>query len=444
MIGATVRIKDVLPRLRGDRLLSQGAVAFAIKIGAAGLSFLMFVALSRALGPEQFGIFGIAFSAATLLALIGSFGQRNLVLRFASVYIGQADKPRAFGVIRFGYIRVLTGNWLITVVLALMALILTEYRTILAATALLTITLALAEFQPHPQRAAGRIVLALLPRDILLRVAMIVLCLLIIFEQFPTLSAAQICSLMAGVLAILTLGQAFAEPYTNPARLIMEPAKSDDIQNWRRASWGFWGNSVVNAAGRNLAIVLLGLILTAEQSGAVFAALRTAMLLELALMAVNIVAAPKLAQSLAARNTDEAEALCRNVTVMVAVPTTLAFVIFLTAGPHILSLFRPDFSTAYPALILISLGYFFSALSGPTTQLMEMGGYERTYFRILAITTVVSLIALLPLAATFGMAGGAIAIAANLIAHNAWCIMFLRRELGVTPGLIPLGRVRPT
>lgn len=64
-------------------VLAQGAVAFVVKVLAALLSFLMFMAISRALPEAAFGEFGFAFSLVTMSALIGSFGQRSMILRFA-------------------------------------------------------------------------------------------------------------------------------------------------------------------------------------------------------------------------------------------------------------------------------------------------------------------------------------------------------------------------
>ena len=436
MAEATTYITRVFPRAHAHALLGKSAAAFGIKIAAAILSFAMFALFARALPQDQFGMFGFAFSAATILALGASMGQRNLVLRFASIYIGQGDRSRAFAVIRHGYMRVITGAWLAATTLALAALLLPEQRAILTAIAVLTVALALGEFQPNPQRAAGRVALALVPRDIVFRVLMITIAGLSVMGVLPMFSAVEIAGLMAGALLLLTAGQACVEPFTHPIRVMTEPGTTDDASQWKRAGWGLWGNSVLNAAGRNLSIVFVGFFLTAEQTGALFAALRTAMVLELALMAVNVAAAPSLAQTLATGDANKTQDLCRFVTVLVTVPTVFAFVLFWGAGPFILALFGPEYAQAHWVLVVISAGYLIRALAGPTGQIMEMGGYERAYFRIMLVTTSAALLALFPLTLLLGMMGAALAIALNLAALHIWCLVFIKRQTGLSPGLI--------
>lgn len=436
MTVAGTNIARVFPLAQSGALVGKSAVAFAIKFAAAILSFAMFALFARALPPDQFGVFGITFSAATILALGVSMGQRNLILRFASIYIGQGDRAHAYGVIRYGYFRVIMGAWLTAAAIALIAILLPEQRAMLTAIVVLTVALALGEFQPNVQRAAGRVALALVPRDIVLRVLMIGIAGFSLLGFLPPLSALGLAGLMAGTLLLLTLCQAFAEPFTHPIRIMTELSVSDDAPHWRRAGWALWANSVLNAAGRNLSIVFVGLILTAEQTGAMFAALRTAMVLELGLMAVNIAAAPVLAQTLAIGDMRKTQDLCRFIAILVSVPTVFAFVLFLIAGPYVLSIFGAEFAQAHWELVVISAGYLLRGLAGPTGQFMEMGGYERSYFRIMLITTLSALLALLPLSWLFGMIGASIAIAMNLAALHLWCLVFIWRQTGLSTGLI--------
>lgn len=432
----------VLRQIKTSSFATKSISAFVIKVGAAGLSFLMFVFLAQAMSQDDFGRFGFAFSLATILGVLGSFGQRNLVLRYASIYIRENERAAAYTVIRRGYGLVIAGSAFLAILLVLAAGLvpaLMDQRPLLLATSVLVVFLALAEFQPNPQRAAGRVWLALLPRDIILRLAMIALgCAAV--GGVVSIDAVDAILFMALVLALLVLGQGILLPYTNPLRLIQEGNEFKDLLKWRHTMWGMWGNSVIMSSGRNLAVVIMAAVLPATTTGAVFAAMRTSMVLELFLVAVNVVAAPLLATRLQRRELPEVQHICRQIALMLGIPTLATFIVFVFYGDRLLELFGSGYAVAHTELIIMSFGYLVSAFCGPTTQLMEMAGYERPYFWMLAVTTAAALLALPLLSISFGSVGAAACIAFNLIGLNVASYLFISQRIGVVPGIIRLPR----
>lgn len=312
-----------------------------------------------------------------------------------------------------------------------------EHASLLWATASLTLGLGLAEFQSHPQRATGSVCRALLPRDIGLRCGMIAIAFTSLLIGGQSLTASAAIFSMAALLAILVIGQSFLIPLTNPVKLLGKPFHTEDQIKWRRAQWGIWGNSVVAATGRNLAVLMMGAFLAPHELGAFFAALRTAMVLELALMAINIVAAPQLARHLASANFSAAQDVCHKTIAMLGVPTMLVFAVFAIRGDWVLTLFAADFGSAHLVLIVLCAGYLFSALCGPTSQVMEMSGHERAFLKMQAISTGASLLAL-PLATwVFGTLGAAVCVSGNLIILNLWATRHIQIHQNLRPGVLP-------
>ncbi len=422
------------------QFVRKSITAIVIKIAAAGLSFVMFVTLARAMPQHEFGAFGFAFSLATFLAVAGSLGQRNLVLKYASVYFDKGDHQSASDVATRGYRLVSMGVGALAVFLIATTFLpfLENYRAVILATACLLPILAIAEYQPHVLRAAGHVAWALMPRDIALRVGMIGLSLLVILGFAPTLTAVTAIFTMSGILAVLIVIQALNLKSAFPSCPSPAPMSHADEPKWRHTMWGLWGNSVVNASGRNMAMIIVGFMLPAAAVGAFFAALRTAMVLELFLLAINIVAAPMLAAKLNKNDTAGIQALCRKISLMLCVPTVGVFLIFAFAGDQVLQIFGIQYVTSHPELMILATGYLISAIAGPTTQLMEMGGFERSYFRMLTITTGVTFV-ILPFAIHLHSGiGAALCIAGNLVALNVWAYVFIHRQLGVSSGLVPL------
>ncbi|MFK7875487.1 MAG: lipopolysaccharide biosynthesis protein [Paracoccaceae bacterium] len=427
--------------MNGRRFAGKSFASLCIKIGAAGLSFVMFVMLARALDATQFGQFGFAFSLATFLGVLGAMGQRNLVLRFVAVAVDQGDIKAARRVTRHSFARVLLGTALIVIALLGVSQV-PSFRTqshVLMAAACLTFSIGLAEFQPHIQRAAGSVLRALLPRDIAARLCMIAFASSVIFLDYQDLTAIDAILFFAACLIILTVLQSFSMDLTHPRHFFGRSyTKDSNHLEWQSAMWGFWGNSVLNASGRNLAIVAVGFLMPAVALSSFFAALRTAMVLELCLMAINIVAAPLLARHLQAGRKSEAQVLCQKVTLLIGIPTFGLYLMIVLYGDQILNLFGPGYDIAHKELIILATGYLISALAGPTAQVLEMGGQERTYFWMLLWTTGLSLLAIVALTPIFGTLAAAISISTSMICLKLWAYLHIYRHFGLSAGVVRL------
>ena len=421
-------------------VFTQGAVAFVVKVLAALLSFLMFMAISRVLPETAFGQFGFAFSLVTMLSLIGSLGQRSMILRFAGAYQADASTERLNAVIQFGYKLVLAGCALTAALLLLPAFLMPGLPDYLYASAAFTLVLGFAEYQAHALRSFGSMARALVPRDLVWRAGVIGVAWLSIADVIPMRSASDALWACALVLLIVATAQMVLTPSLRAAISARNIQPLPERKTWLHAAAGLWGTSIVLAAGPNLSVVLLGLQLSPDEVGPLFAALRTSMLLSLFLMAANMIAAPLIARDLALGNLPKVQRLCTFIAIAVGIPTLAVYLGLCLFGSNVLELFGPEFGEARAALIVLSTGYLVSALAGPNSQVMEMAGAERKYLRILAITTLISLLSLPLLVAMFGATGAAMGIAGGMIASNIWTTRYCVRQLHIRPGLLP-GRV---
>ncbi|MCV3273957.1 lipopolysaccharide biosynthesis protein [Roseobacter sinensis] len=419
-------------------LLRQGFVALLIKVAAAGLSFLMFLALARALPPEAFGEFGFAFSLAVLLSVAGSFGQRALALKYASIYVGEDNHAALAGLLRFGYGHILAAGAAICAGLALVSTSLG--MPYLAMVGPLALALSIAEYQAHVLRAYGTMSLALAPRDVLWRLIVIAAALATGAGLMQMTTAFSALTVLALSLLGLSAGQMLLHA---PARGLLSrsaPAAPELRTEWRHAALGLWGTSVIQSAGPNLAVVLLGLILSPAETGPFFSALRVAMVLSLFLMAANMAAASAIARSHAAGDNALLQSICASVARYVSWPTAAGFAVFALFGRQILELFGPGFDSAFAPLLILGAGYLASALMGPTVQIMETTGHERRYLRYLTVTTCAAL-ALLPAAILLaGTLGAALMVSANMVIPRALCYRFILQTHRIAPGLLPRRR----
>jgi len=444
MITATWgRIRARAAALANDDVMAKlargGMAALIIKIGGAGLSFLMFLMLARAMSAEEYGRFGFAFSLATLLAVVGSFGFRSLVLRYAAAYAADGAIELERGVIRHGYVVTALGCGALGLGVAIFAAFVpgVSHPSYLIAAGAFTLVLGLAEYQASVMRAITGITLSLVPRDIIWRLLVVAGCGLVTIELFPQLTATSGTVLIAAVLLVVLLGQALAHPMTRPGPLIIGSVQSER-KKWWSSVGSLWGTLIVRSSAPNLAVVYLGFVMSPAATGTFFAALQLSVAMNLFLMSSGIVVAPAIARHFHRREIDSVRNLCLVTVSAVAIPTIIIFATFLIFGHQILGLFGEGFESGYTALLILSAGNLVNALSGPTIPMMEMTGSERPYFRIILATNITALLLIAVLTPLWGTVGAAIAVAFATSAWNVGCIAYCRKNLGVDPSILSI------
>src|SRR4029078_8928141 len=107
------------------------------------------------------------------------------------------------------------------------------------------------------------------------------------------------------------------------------PAPAALRLKWLQALWPMWGGGMLFAMVQQFDVVVVGLFLTPQQSGSYFAALRTASLLGLTLIAGSMVAAPLIARYHHADSRAELVRLCRVLSLCIALPTLLGLIFLL-------------------------------------------------------------------------------------------------------------------
>lgn len=440
-------MKRKLQRLFSDDLLRQLAgksiFAFLVKVGGAGFSFLMFVALARAMSIEEYGFFAFGFSLATFAALITIMGQRTLVLRFTPIYHGgESRDPAALrGLFLFSYGIVFGVSLITALAVILLAPVLGwDGRPYLLFAAALILPMALSDLQSGIYRGLGMVLPALMPRDIFWRIGTILFCLPAIFSwsRLPFsqgLTGRQALALTGAVLTCLVFYQ-LATRRVVPRIMLTGPGAVYKIQEWKHASLGLWVLGIIQTGAPNLAVILIGLVMSPETTAGLFAAIKAANLLNFFLLAANIVVAPQISRLWHNNQTRQVERISAMVTIGATIPTLLLFLIYVFFGHWLLNLFGEGFEKSYPSLLILSFGQLLSTLCGQTGILMTMTGNERKLMLFVLISNLIPL-ALLPFGAMiFGEVFGAIAVAAGMAAWNILAVFWSRRSLGIDTSIV--------
>lgn len=228
-----------------------------------------------------------------------------------------------------------------------------------------------------------------------------------------TLSAGAIAAIILALVVACALASAAWAWRDAQARAGGAPGRSADAAAaLRTGRWYLMWSALAALVTQTGAFVLVGPVLDDGELGLARAAERLAVLITFPLTAVNPFIAPRIVRHVTLGDAPGMRRLIAKAclaSTLPALPLTLALCL---APVTALALFGPDFAAAAPILQIMALTQLATAATAPVSQLLYLGGHERTLTGILLATMVLGLV-LFPLgAALAGGLGFALAYAA--------------------------------
>jgi O-antigen/teichoic acid export membrane protein len=391
--------------------LSKSLASLLIKVVTAGLTYGMYVILSRLMGAPEYGYFAFGLSLATILAIGANFGQQTAILRYWPEAMvagrpGQAREALAAG----GAITLIAGLAVTAAVLAAGAaagaLAGGPVAHLFAAAALI-LPLAFAEYWSSGLRAQGSVWTGLAPRDLIWRAALPLL-VVGLFTAGVALRGWMALLLTAAVLAAALLLQVFL---ARRGRYELAVGFAGLRNYWRergKASRSFFLGTVLDSAALNMDVIFVGLLVAPAVAGVYFNAFRTAGLLTLFMFAITLVVAPMVAQHYHAGDMRKAQAITALCAWAGFVFSLAVFAGFLLFGEAIMALFGGSHEQGALLLLILSIGLLVDAATGPSRIVMMMTGHEKQYVRIFGAVIVVGMIVQIPAILAWGAIGAAV------------------------------------
>jgi len=426
--------------------LTRSFTSLAIKIAAAGLTYVMFVALSRTMSDLDYGLFAFGFSLATILSTGASLGQQTAILRFWPEDTGRGDHEGARTDIRAGWALTLISGSTISFALFLSIFLygllcgdLASQTHIMAAACLIQ-PLGAAEYASSALRAQGSVSTALAARDIAWRL-ILPLGMVLLFAAGIKLAGWQALLVTALLLATVLLMQAVLARRRGYYSGVGLKGLSDYWRTRGRASLWFLSGTIVNSAALNVDIVLIGLFVAAESAGLYFNAFRTAGILTLFMFATTLVIAPMVARAYHAGDIRRTQAISTFCAWSGFLFSLGVFVVYVFFGELILSLFGETYAEGALILIILSIGLLFEAATGATRVVMNMTGHERQYVQIFGTIIGIGLVMQIVVIPVFGVLAAACVNAGTRIIAQIAIAWWTRRHIGIDPTLFGVFRM---
>lgn len=427
-------------------LVSFGAVAsFMIKVAAIALAYLQTVILAHCMTSSGFGEYAIGLSLATALGVAVGAGQPTAIVRFWPQYVAQGRAALATGAVVFGYL--ITGLSCLIFTLSAILLVSMNYMgrfQFLSYVIPLTIAWTYSELLMSILRAEGKIVSALLPRDVLWRAVIAAIGLIAILSGV-TLSAETILLASASTLLGFVLWQTVYQT-TSIKTSVYNALPAFDAQCWIRTGIGLWLATIVGTLAAQLDTPMVGLFLTSSDAGEFFVVQKTANLLTIALWASMVVSAPLFSRLYYGRETDELRKASAIFALSVGGVSLAIYGSYLMFGSFILHLFGGSYSDLMLPLMILSTGYLIDAFCGPAGVILLITGHERLQLRIQLITLLTKLTMQPIIIPRFGLAGAIAVSCATQALVPLVHVIWIRRLTGIDPsiwgGLLYLWRLR--
>lgn len=426
--------------LQVESIDRETIAVFIVRIIGILLTLSCLAFLARYLGAKTYGQYIYVFNWLEILTAIGLLGLNQTALRFVPAYRSQSDWGLLRGFISRSGQTVLTASCLTGIIAAVIVGFLKGrledglipiFWIGLVSLPLIALIQLIGAFLQGIRRAA----LSLIPQ--VFRPLALVIGILVLGDFLGYgLGASSVFGLEAFVNIILLFLM---------WRLLLNSmsrhrhSEAYRIREWLTVSIPILLISLMNILLARIDIMMLGTIQGTIFAGYYSAASRIAAFVIFGLTTINFVMAPRISELFTQRRQSE---LQRNVTLFAWTTSLFAFlmgVIIIILGPFILRVFGSEFVVAYQALVILTIGQFINALSGPVGYLMTMTRYQNEAAAILLISTILNIVLNALLIPYYGLTGSAVATAGSLVFWNLAMAILAKRRLGINSTIFSIG-----
>lgn len=410
-------------------------LSLGIRAGSTMLGIATVLVLTRLLGPEAFGIYAVALTVASVLALPAQAGVRLLLVRDIAVAHDAGDAARIRAVRRdVGRFAVLLS--VATALIGIAVLQVPElgpgWKSALTLAILSIPLLALASVWGAVLQGQALVLQAQLGLQILRPVVVVVLGggALWLWTEPPRAADALVIHLIALSAAA---AYSFAILRRRVARSEAEAAPGMAIKSVAAAAGSLSLVAALVTLKSAVALLLLGALAPPEEAALFRVASSAAALVSAAQISVNQVIAPRLA---ALNGRQDLTGLQGIMTWSVRIGALIgvgAALVLVLAGPSLLGAFGPAFPDSYGAMVVLVAGNLAILSFGPNILILTMTGHERTVALGLGIGLGATLALGAVLVPILGAVGAAIAQGLSGLVWGTILTVRVRGLLNVRP-----------
>lgn len=407
-------------------------VLVAWVVGAISAAALA-VVIAAKLGAETSGLYYVAFSVASIAAIIGKLGLDTPMMRFIAVAASESEGGSMAGAYRQGVSLALATSGFLALVVALGAPVLAESIfdkpeavDVLRVAALWIPIKALMVVHAQSLRAIEKPVEAAM-----LEVAAPPLAAAILI--WFLFSSNEVAAMWAVVISWSVFLLGLMITWFNAARPVLRFWGAFDFSLLVRTSLPLLVVSSMGLVIQWSDVVILGVLRPAADVGVYAPMLRLIAVVTLVRIAVNSVISPRFAVLHQAGDRPGLERAARAAAFISLVGAVPVFILIQAGAPAIQSVLGDDFAGATAVIRILAIGALVDASVGSVGMLLTMTGHQRYQQRTMLAAAALNIGLNLLLIPRFGINGAAAATAASVSLANLANASWARRKLHIEP-----------
>ena len=424
-------------------ILSKGSVSLLAKVLGVGANFALQVILGRVLGADGVGLYYLSLTVVTFAALLARMGlDYNLTRVVASgvvstsesgvrEYFNYAFKIGVISSVLMSILLWLSAPFLTNVVFGKQEL-LAPLRVMTLGLPPLALSILLARALQGLRKTGAAIMIEFTVTPLI--ACVFVFALISTYEVTGAAIAycigASACLLFAAWAWIRGAGDQLS---------VKENIGSGPINKVIGESLPYLGVLVLQQIAQVLPLLALGVLATSAEVGVYYAAMRTAALTGLVLIAVNSILAPKLAALYQLNDMKSLDQIVRSSGLLILSVAAPVLILFIALPEFVMQIFGADFTGHGNLLRIMAVGQLINVATGTLGYVLMMTNRGKAMFVTtlwMAVANAVLCLAFIP---AFGAYGAAVALAGSLLVAGIARVVLIWRELGILALPIPIG-----
>lgn len=429
------KVKQNLHKARNDfhfrELLRGSVIAMIFRIVAILSGYLLFYVIAREFGASGVGFFSFAWTLLMVSVVFAKLGFDTSIVKYIATFAAQKQPGFIRGVYLKSLKLVVLSGIIVTVILMIFSRDLSlfffksiKYKTHLFYLAFSILPLTLLNFNAESQKALKKITLYSIFQNGSINLFLTIIFYLMLFANFSN----SYYSIVFALLVTISLLMMISFLFVNKNIGFNKSVKKLQLSNkslLKTTIPMLLSNSLFLIMSWT-DILMLTVFKTEADVGIYNTALKIASLTTIVLIAINTIAMPKYAEL-----KDHAlrfKKFIKQTTFIIILTTLPIFLAIILFPDAFLKIFGSEFTVGKNALIILSVGMFFSAFSGSTINILNMTGHEKKAYNILLFSAILNLILNYFLIPIYGINGAAIATAGTTILWNLAAVLVIYKK----------------
>jgi O-antigen/teichoic acid export membrane protein len=407
----------------------------ALRLGGAGANYLLQGWIARICGPHEFGIYALCWSIVMFAAAVSNAGLQLLVIQTIPEYLERHQPDLAKGFILSAHGLIIVAAIVVMATILLAGQIVPPFLDGVPTTVLILYlcaipTLAFFTFWMELAVPMDAAILGYCAYSVAFTFSFAALVTgIAVFAHEANAWSIGIALNLALLSSWLFLAVSLCR--CPPMRQIRRQTAAFAVRRWSSAIPSLFTISVLEVAQRHFHILLASIWLSPGQIGVLYAATRSAFVLELLCSGYSALFTPILGSRFHACDMDGVRTQFRKSARALLLVCMASVVVCVVGGRQLLLLFGSEFTEGYATLVILAVAFATRFAFGPCLQLLLIASMRRTILHATAAAFLINVVISLVLVPRYGFDAVAIGPGLGMTAGTVIFLVALWRRFGV-------------